>query len=87
MNNQIVCRIKKNKPSIKVWSECDGKFDLGKGGAQILETVDSEKSLTKVAKQLGISYRHVWNYIQKTENPYVNSSWSAYLPEFVDIIF
>ncbi len=58
---------KKHKPSCKVWIECDGKPVLGKGGAEILEGIASEKSLSKAAQKLGMSYRYVWNYIQKTE--------------------
>ena len=40
---------------------------LGKGGAEILEGINSEKSLTKGAEKVGMSYRYVWNYIQKIE--------------------
>jgi molybdate transport system regulatory protein len=58
---------KKHKPSCKVWIECDSKPILGKGGAEILETIDTEKSLTKAAEKLSMSYRYIWNYIQKTE--------------------
>jgi molybdate transport system regulatory protein len=58
---------KKHTPSCKVWIEIDGRPLLGKGGAEILEGVGSEKSLTKAAEKLGMSYRYVWNYIQKIE--------------------
>ena len=58
---------KKHKPSCKVWIECDGEPVLGKGGAEILEGITSEKSLSKAAQKVGMSYRYVWNYIQKTE--------------------
>ena len=58
---------KKHQPSCKVWLECDGKPVLGKGGAEILEGIDSERSLTKAAQKVGMSYRYVWNYIQKIE--------------------
>jgi molybdate transport system regulatory protein len=57
----------KHKPSCKVWIECNGKPVLGKGGATILEGINSEKSLTKAAEKVGMSYRYVWNYIQKIE--------------------
>ena len=57
----------KHKPSCKVWLECGGKPVLGKGGAEILEGINSEKSLTKGAEKVGMSYRYVWNYIQKIE--------------------
>ncbi len=58
---------KKHQPSCKVWIECDGKPVIGKGGAEILEGINSEKSLTKGAEKVGMSYRYVWNYIQKIE--------------------
>jgi len=58
---------KKHQPSCKVWLECEGKPVLGKGGAEILEGIDTEKSLTKAAEKVGMSYRYVWNYIQKIE--------------------
>ena len=40
---------------------------MGKGGAEILEGIAVEKSLTKAAEKWGMSYRYVWNYIQKIE--------------------
>jgi len=58
---------KKHKPSCKVWLECNGKPVLGKGGAEILEGINTEKSLTKAAEKVSMSYRYVWNYIQKIE--------------------
>ncbi|MCW4017342.1 MAG: TOBE domain-containing protein [Candidatus Bathyarchaeota archaeon] len=68
---------KKHQPSCKVWIECDGKPVIGKGGAEILQGIQSEKSLTKAAEKVGMSYRYVWNYIQKIEKavgePIVNT--------------
>jgi molybdate transport system regulatory protein len=58
---------KKHQPSCKVWIECDGKPVLGKGGAEILQGINTEKSLTNAAEKVGMSYRYVWNYIQKIE--------------------
>ena len=58
---------KKHKPSCKVWLECDGKPVLGMGGAEILERIASEKSLTGAAEKCAMSYRYVWNYIRKIE--------------------
>jgi molybdate transport system regulatory protein len=56
---------KKHKPSCKVWIEYNGKPVLGKGGAEILRAIAKENSLSKAAETLGMSYRYVWNYIQK----------------------
>lgn len=59
---------KKHKPSAKIWIEHKGKPLIGQGGAEILEAVAKENSLSKAAKKLNMSYRYLWNYIQKIEN-------------------
>lgn len=59
---------KSHKPSGKIWIEYQGKPIVGKGGAEILEAIGAEKSLSKAAKKLNMSYRYVWNYIQKIQN-------------------
>jgi molybdate transport system regulatory protein len=59
---------KKHKLSCKVWIEYKGKPVIGKGGAEILETIDKEKSISKAAETLGMSYRYVWNYIQEIQS-------------------
>jgi len=56
---------KNHKPSCKVWIEYNGKPVLGKGGAEILEAIAKEESISKAAENLGMSYRYVWNYLQK----------------------
>jgi len=56
---------KKHKPSGKIWIEYRGKPILGKGGAEILREIETQQSLSKAAEKLGMSYRYVWNYIQK----------------------
>jgi len=58
---------KKHKPSCKIWIEYKGKPVLGKGGAEILEQIKREESISKAAKKLGMSYRYVWSYLQKME--------------------
>jgi len=55
----------KRKPIAKVWIEYEGKPLLGKGGAEILEAIRREKSISKAAKKVGMSYRYVWNYLAK----------------------
>jgi molybdate transport system regulatory protein len=59
---------KKHKPFCKVWIECNGKPVLGKGGAEILKAITKEKSISKAAEKLSMSYRYVWNYLQKIQN-------------------
>lgn len=60
-------RNKNHKVSCKAWLEYKGKPLIGKGGAEILETIDKENSLSKAAETLGMSYRYVWNYIQEVQ--------------------
>ena len=56
---------KEHKPSGKIWIEHQGKPIVGKGGAEILREIEAQQSLTKAAEKLGMSYRYVWNYVQK----------------------
>jgi len=58
---------KKHKPACKIWIEYKGKPVLGKGGAEILEQIERQESISKTAKKLGMSYRYVWSYLKKTE--------------------
>ncbi len=58
---------KKHKPSCKVWIEYKGTPVLGKGGAEILKTIAKEHSISKSARKLNMSYRYVWNYLQKIQ--------------------
>ncbi|MGB9672290.1 MAG: winged helix-turn-helix domain-containing protein, partial [Candidatus Norongarragalinales archaeon] len=50
-----------------MWLEHLGKPLIGKGGAQILEQIEKEHSISKAAKKLGMSYRYVWSYIKRVE--------------------
>ena len=59
---------KKHTLSCKAWIEYKGKPLLGKGGAEILESINTENSISKSAETLGMSYRYVWNYIQEIQN-------------------
>lgn len=57
----------KHKLSFKIWLEYDGKPLIGKGGAQILEQIEKQQSISKAAKVLGMSYRYVWSYVRGIE--------------------
>ena len=57
----------KHKVLCKVWLEYKGEPLLGKGGAEILETIKEVESISKAAKKAGMSYRYVWNYLAKME--------------------
>lgn len=58
---------RRHKPSFKIWLERKGEPILGKGGARILEQLEREESISKAAEKLDMSYRYVWNYLQKIE--------------------
>lgn len=58
---------KKHKPSCKIWIEYREKPLIGKGGAEILDRIGKEESISKAAKILGMSYRYVWSYLKRIE--------------------
>ena len=58
---------KAHKPSFRIWLEYEGRPVLGKGGAQILQQINIEESISKTAEKLGMSYRYVWGYLRKIE--------------------
>lgn len=53
------------KPKAKVWLEYNGAPIIGYGGATILKAVKKWKSITLAAVKTGMSYRYVWNYLDK----------------------
>ena len=57
----------KHKVLCKVWLEYKGEPLLGKGGAEILQTIKKVESISKAAKEAKMSYRYVWNYLAKLE--------------------
>jgi molybdate transport system regulatory protein len=57
----------KHKVLCKLWLEYNGQPLIGKGGAEILETIKQVESISKAAKKAGMSYRYVWNYLAKLE--------------------
>jgi len=58
---------KKHKPTAKIWLEHKGQPLLGKGGADILNAIRSEHSISKAAQKTNMSYRYVWNYLAKLQ--------------------
>ncbi len=53
---------------LRVWVEKDGKPVIGKGGAEILRAIEKHSSLSKAARELGMSYRFAWMYINRMES-------------------
>ncbi len=51
----------------RLWFEKDGMHVMGKGGAKILKAIEKHGSISKACKELGMSYRFVWNYLKRME--------------------
>lgn len=47
----------------KIWIEVDGNIFLGEGRIALLKSIKITKSLSKSAKELGMSYKKAWNLI------------------------
>jgi len=57
----------KHKPSCKVWLEYNGEPILGRGGAEILDAIEKAGSISGAAREVRMSYRYVWNYLNKMQ--------------------
>ncbi len=53
------------KIGLRVWIEREGQAVLGAGRAELLAAIESERSITKAAKMVGMSYRRAWTMIQE----------------------
>ena len=51
----------------RVWVEVGGVHLIGPGGYDILKAIDETGSISGAARRLGMSYRFVWNYIDRME--------------------
>jgi molybdate transport system regulatory protein len=51
--------------SYRLYLNASGQRVLGKGGAQILETIDKYGSISDAARKLGMSYKFVWDYLTR----------------------
>ena len=47
----------------RLYLNADGERILGKGGAQILESIDEHGSIAMAAEELDMSYKFVWDYL------------------------
>ncbi len=47
----------------RVWLESDGNVVLGNGRVTLLKKIIEKGSLSKAAKEMGISYRKAWNLV------------------------
>ena len=59
----------------RCWIDIDGKKFFGPGRAQLLVMIDKNGSLSKAAKEMGMSYRNAWSMVedmnQRGQQPYV----------------
>lgn len=50
---------------LRIWLERDGRFIVSEGRAELLKKVKETGSLSKAAKEMGMSYRHAWGTLHK----------------------
>jgi 8-oxo-dGTP diphosphatase len=50
---------------LRIWLERDGRFIVSEGRAELLSNVKKTGSLSKAAKEMGMSYRHAWGVIHR----------------------
>ena len=51
----------------KLWLEIDGKAVFGRGRRFLLESIDKHGSINQASKEVNISYRKAWGYIEAME--------------------
>ncbi len=57
----------KYEVKFKVWLEKDGEIIMGLGREKLLKAIKKHGSISKAAKELGISYKKAWSYIKAME--------------------
>ena len=50
---------------LKIWLERDGRFIISEARADLLMKVKETRSLSKAAKEMGMSYRHAWGVLHR----------------------
>lgn len=50
---------------IKMWLVKDGKFIMSGGRARLLGRIRETRSISKAAKEMGMSYRHAWGILHR----------------------
>lgn len=68
----------KYKIKSRIWIEADGEILLGEGRISLLKAIDATGSLTKAAKEIGMSYKKAWSLIdavnKRAKKPVTTSS-------------
>jgi molybdate transport system regulatory protein len=52
----------------KLWIEVNGEPIFGKGRSYLLDAIDKYGSINRAAKEVNISYRKAWSYIDTMES-------------------
>ncbi len=69
--------MKSKEIRLRCWIDIDGKKFFGPGPAQLLELIESEGSIAKAARHMGMSYKKAWDIIvdlnTRGQKPYVIS--------------
>ncbi len=53
----------KLQPEFKIWLTGKGRYSIGDGGAKLLDAVNRCGSITKAAKDAGVSYKYAWDQL------------------------
>jgi len=60
-------RIDAMEIGLRFWIEFEGKPVMGRGGYDILKSIEKFQSISKASRALGMSYRFMWDYIKRME--------------------
>jgi len=55
------------KVSFKVWLEYRGEPLIGLGGVKLLKLINDTGSISRAAREMGVSYKFAWSYIRSIE--------------------
>ncbi len=51
----------------KIWFEKDGEIIMGMGREKLLKNIEKYGSISKAAKETGLTYKKAWSYIKAME--------------------
>jgi len=55
----------KLQPEFKVWLTGKKRYSIGDGGAKILEAINRCGSITRAAREAGVSYKYAWDQLSE----------------------
>jgi molybdate transport system regulatory protein len=70
--------MKKKEIRVRCWVDIGGVKHFGPGPAELLERIEETGSISKAAKEMGMSYKKAWDIIERMnargQSPYVVTS-------------